>query len=518
MLQRRRVMLAEEHRTRLIGEIAKVLREECVPDDARAAGLVLIGWLARRMPGETAHALGVEEMRAACAAHRGASGEPSASGSLSRDGSGDSPPASPGRTAARTSRPAVAEAFARSSGARTSRAFSPECRAARGHVIPKSTMADRAVDLPKPHPDDDEDVVDWLSTARALWARGERADALVWLRRAAEAAAMAGQPFRASEIGMYVTALEETFGDLPARPEPAPKRGSDRAPQDTLVDSNEAFGALASEVLRSKLTSIEVDIEEDTLIEEEPAGLAEKAPEVASAAPKAPPPPPPLAPKPQAPVAAHEPKIIVQVASVPPPAPATSPPITAPSSQPPAALAGSGSAPPPPAVARPASVAPPPSFIPPMVAPRTPDGEEITLVSASLPVGAFRHAAGSTVPFGASPLAGTPMPPPARVAPAACPRRRRASGCRRWPCPRRRPRRRGTASVCARAAASAPRPARAPRQAAEASRPRARRRRRPRRPARGRRRPRPLPARRRRLRARRCLRRRASVLRRARAA
>ena len=67
MLQRRRVMLAEEHRTRLIGEIAKVLRDECVPAEARAAGLVLIGWLARRMPGERAHALGVEEMREACA-------------------------------------------------------------------------------------------------------------------------------------------------------------------------------------------------------------------------------------------------------------------------------------------------------------------------------------------------------------------------------------------------------------------------------------------------------------------
>ncbi len=66
MLQRRRVMLAEEHRTRLIGEIVKVLREECVPDEARAAGLILVGWLARRMPGEQPHALGVEEIRVAC--------------------------------------------------------------------------------------------------------------------------------------------------------------------------------------------------------------------------------------------------------------------------------------------------------------------------------------------------------------------------------------------------------------------------------------------------------------------
>lgn len=45
-------MMAEEERTRLIGEIARVLRAGPVPDDARAAALTFIGWLARRMPGE----------------------------------------------------------------------------------------------------------------------------------------------------------------------------------------------------------------------------------------------------------------------------------------------------------------------------------------------------------------------------------------------------------------------------------------------------------------------------------
>jgi hypothetical protein len=45
-------MTAEEDRTRLIGDIARVLREGPVPDDARAAALTFIGWLARRMPGE----------------------------------------------------------------------------------------------------------------------------------------------------------------------------------------------------------------------------------------------------------------------------------------------------------------------------------------------------------------------------------------------------------------------------------------------------------------------------------
>jgi hypothetical protein len=45
-------MTAEEQRTRLIGEIARVLRDGPVPEEARSAALTLIGWLARRMPGE----------------------------------------------------------------------------------------------------------------------------------------------------------------------------------------------------------------------------------------------------------------------------------------------------------------------------------------------------------------------------------------------------------------------------------------------------------------------------------
>ena len=56
-------MTAEEERTRLIGEIARVLRDGPVPDEARTAALTFIGWLARRMPGEMPHAIGVAEAR-----------------------------------------------------------------------------------------------------------------------------------------------------------------------------------------------------------------------------------------------------------------------------------------------------------------------------------------------------------------------------------------------------------------------------------------------------------------------
>jgi hypothetical protein len=51
----------ESDRTRLIGDITKLILEPEIPDSARSAGLELIGWLARRMPGELAHDVGVEE-------------------------------------------------------------------------------------------------------------------------------------------------------------------------------------------------------------------------------------------------------------------------------------------------------------------------------------------------------------------------------------------------------------------------------------------------------------------------
>gem|GEM_PF-1264912 len=55
----------ECERARLIGDITRLLREPQMPAQARTAGLTLIGWLARRMPGESPHTLGVIEARQA---------------------------------------------------------------------------------------------------------------------------------------------------------------------------------------------------------------------------------------------------------------------------------------------------------------------------------------------------------------------------------------------------------------------------------------------------------------------
>jgi hypothetical protein len=60
-------MACEDERTRLIGQIANLLRETSIPAEAREAGLTLIGWLARRMPGEPVSIVGVEEMCRRCA-------------------------------------------------------------------------------------------------------------------------------------------------------------------------------------------------------------------------------------------------------------------------------------------------------------------------------------------------------------------------------------------------------------------------------------------------------------------
>jgi len=53
----------ETERTRLIAEIARLIRDSPMPESTRVAGLTLIGWLARRHSDEAPHALGIDEAR-----------------------------------------------------------------------------------------------------------------------------------------------------------------------------------------------------------------------------------------------------------------------------------------------------------------------------------------------------------------------------------------------------------------------------------------------------------------------
>lgn len=62
--------------------------------------------------------------------------------------------------------------------------------------------------IPSPLPNDDEDVSWALSTAGALWGRGERIEALKWLRRAAEQASDSNDDVRA--LALFKAAAEAT--------------------------------------------------------------------------------------------------------------------------------------------------------------------------------------------------------------------------------------------------------------------------------------------------------------------
>jgi hypothetical protein len=64
-------------------------------------------------------------------------------------------------------------------------------------------------DIPDPRNTDSEDVVWGLQTADTLWKRGERIDALVWLRRAAQAAGDSNDDERAIELARHAAELTE---------------------------------------------------------------------------------------------------------------------------------------------------------------------------------------------------------------------------------------------------------------------------------------------------------------------
>ncbi|KYF75771.1 hypothetical protein BE11_23780, partial [Sorangium cellulosum] len=74
--------------------------------------------------------------------------------------------------------------------------------------------------IPPPHDEDDEDVHWALSTATALWARGEREESLRWLRRAAEQASDANADLRALELFKAAAEVAQKISAIDAAPAP----------------------------------------------------------------------------------------------------------------------------------------------------------------------------------------------------------------------------------------------------------------------------------------------------------
>jgi len=76
--------------------------------------------------------------------------------------------------------------------------------------------------IPPAKDSDAEDVVWGLQTAEALWKRGERIDAIVWLRRAAQAAGEAAEDDRALELARSAAELSDWLATSAEAPPPAP--------------------------------------------------------------------------------------------------------------------------------------------------------------------------------------------------------------------------------------------------------------------------------------------------------
>ena len=132
--------------------------------------------------------------------------------------------------------------------------------------------------LPQPKEGDPEDVTWALSTAEALWRRGEHGDAITWVRRAAEAASEAEDDLRMLELAKAATelaALAEAFAEPPA---PMAEVAQDEEPA-AWPEEDEVAPAPSG---RISTESIEIDLE-NAVVESAPARR------VASAPPKPPP-------------------------------------------------------------------------------------------------------------------------------------------------------------------------------------------------------------------------------------
>ena len=141
-------------------------------------------------------------------------------------------------------------------------------------------MVDLAVSLPEPRPDDDEDVVWGLSTASALWARGEHGDAVVWLRRAVDAAASAGQEKRAADLLVAIRRVEQTLEDSVRHTMPPPPL-AEPAAAETLPDVR----VPAAPVPDRKSLGIELELEPAAV---PPPQVAPTSTKPASSAPRPP--------------------------------------------------------------------------------------------------------------------------------------------------------------------------------------------------------------------------------------
>src|SRR5580704_1379012 len=127
---------------------------------------------------------------------------------------------------------------------------------------------------------DAEDVVWALQTADVLWKRQERVDAIVWLRRAAQAAGEAEDDDRALELARGAAELAEWLAQNPGAVPGVPLTPTPEPP---------GPGEAVDDLLRDPSDDVDMDEEPTPLPEEDVATLAPPPVVPRSPAPPAPP-------------------------------------------------------------------------------------------------------------------------------------------------------------------------------------------------------------------------------------
>jgi hypothetical protein len=116
---------------------------------------------------------------------------------------------------------------------------------------------------------DPEDVAWALQTAETLWKRNDRADAIVWLRRAAQAAGDAEQDDRALALARHAAELSDWMAQNPLTP--GPSTGAPSGPSEPPAGEGGV-----DDLLRVSLTDIPISVGELDDLQEEPTEMRDR--------------------------------------------------------------------------------------------------------------------------------------------------------------------------------------------------------------------------------------------------
>ncbi|HEY8038499.1 MAG TPA: hypothetical protein VIF15_01845 [Polyangiaceae bacterium] len=154
--------------------------------------------------------------------------------------------------------------------------------------------------IPSALDSDAEDVAWALQTAEALWKRNERVDAIVWLRRAAQAAGEAEDDDRALALARDAAELAEWIAHNPPQPPPGASGPPSKAPSNAPMAADAVDDLLRSS--RTDEMEMAVTVEPDVRVSELPVeSIALESLRQPELPPPVPPPRRPSPPPPRAP-------------------------------------------------------------------------------------------------------------------------------------------------------------------------------------------------------------------------